>query len=132
MLRLCKLLTFVKILLFSTREFLCHVQSTETYASVNSNRVQSPPRATAEHLPAFLSREWCICKFCAARGPGICQPRGYSRAFDTRAVSYQNITTQRILLEKRRLAHLSRTGCCKDVFSILSMHFFIAYEARIS
>ena len=73
-----------------------------------------------------------ICKISAARGLGICQPRGYSQAFDTRAVSYQNITTQRILLEKRRLAHLSRTGCCKDVFSILSMHFFIAYEARIS
>ena len=40
----------------------------------------------------------------------ICQPRGHSRAFDTHAVSYQNITTQRVLLEKRRLAHLSRTG----------------------
>ena len=29
--------------------------------------------------------------FCAARGPGICQ----RRAFDTHAISYQNITTQR-------------------------------------
>ena len=29
--------------------------------------------------------------------PGICQPR----AFDTHAVSYQNITPQRILLEKQ-------------------------------
>ena len=53
----------------------------------------SLPRATAEHLKIF----------CSARGPGICHPRGYSRAFDTHAVSYQNITTQRILLEKKQI-----------------------------
>ena len=47
------------------------------------------------------SRGWGICKFCAARGPGIWQPQGHSRAFDTHAVSYQNITTQRILLAKK-------------------------------
>ena len=35
---------------------------------------------------------------------GISEPRGYSRAFDTHAVSYQNIATQRILLEKRQIA----------------------------
>ena len=39
--------------------------------------------------------------FCAARGPGICQPLSHSRAFDTHVVSYQNITTQRILLGKK-------------------------------
>ena len=44
-----------------------------------------------------------ICKFCTARGPGICQPRGHSRAFDTHAVSYQNITTQKVLLEKKQI-----------------------------
>ena len=37
------------------------------------------------------------------RGPGICKPRGYSRAFDTHAVSYQNITTQKVLLEKKQI-----------------------------
>ena len=40
-------------------------------------------------------------KFCAFRGPGICPPRRYYRAFDTHAVSYQNITTQRLSLEKK-------------------------------
>ena len=59
-----------------------------------------------------------ICKFCAARGTGVCQPR----TFDTHAVFYQNITTLRILLEKTsRLTHLSRTGKnlrgCKGMFS---------------
>ena len=62
-----------------------------------------PPRATAERgsFPPCESRGCGICKFCTARGPGICQPRGQPRAFDTHAVSYQNITTQRILLEKQ-------------------------------
>ena len=36
-------------------------------------------------------------------GAGICQPRGYSRAFDTHAVRHQNITTKRILLEKQQI-----------------------------
>ena len=44
---------------------------------------------------------WGICKFCSAQGPGICQPQGYSQAFDMHAVSYQNISTQRILLAKQ-------------------------------
>ena len=88
------------------------------------------------------SRGWGICKFCTARGPGIRQPRDHSRGFDTHAVSYQNITTQKVLLEKKnRLAHLSRTGIkklnwnklgCKGMFSILCMRFFIAFQARIA
>ena len=52
-------------------------------------------------FPPCQSRGWCICKFCAARGPGICQPRGHSRAFDTHSVSYQNISTRGILLGKK-------------------------------
>ena len=40
--------------------------------------------------------------FANIREPGICQPRGYSRAFDTRAVSCQNITTHTILLGSYR------------------------------
>ena len=94
----------------------------------------SPPAGLPRGIfPPFQSKGWGICKFCAARGPGICQPRGYFRAFETHAVSYQNITTQRVLLKKKsRLAHLSRTGGCKGMFSILCMHFFIAYQARIT
>ena len=57
------------------------------------------PRATAGHCPPCQSQGWGICKFCAARGPGICQPQGQPRKFDTHAVSYQNITTRKILLE---------------------------------
>ena len=67
-------------------------------ASVNSNCAQAPP----ELLQGICqSQGWGICKFCAAWEPGICQPRGYSQAFDTYVVSYPNITTQKILLEKQ-------------------------------
>ena len=49
------------------------------------------------------SRGWGICKFCTARGPGIRQPRGHFQGFHTHAVSYQNITTQKVLLEKKQI-----------------------------
>ena len=72
-----------------------------------------PPRLLRVRgiCPPCQSRGWDICKFCTAWGPGICQAPGHSRAFHTHAVSYQDITTQKVLLEnKRRLAYLSRTG----------------------
>ena len=72
--------------------------------SVNSSCAQPlppPPGLLRSICPPYQSRGWGICKFCAARGPGICQPRGQPRAFDTHAVSYQNKSTQRILLEKQ-------------------------------
>ena len=52
------------------------------------------------------------------------------------AVSYQNITTQRILLEKQADWLICQgwekiEEVCKGMFSILCMHFFIAYQARI-
>ena len=61
------------------------------------------PRLLRGICPPCQSQGWGICKFCTARGPGICQPRGNSRAFDTHAVSYQNITTQKVLLEKKQI-----------------------------
>ena len=45
---------------------------------------------------------WGICKFCTARGSGICQPQGHSRAFDTHAASFQNKTTQKVLPKKKK------------------------------
>ena len=69
------------------------------------------PRATAGHLPALSVPGVGHLQIlhCPAR---ICQPRGHSQAFYTNAVSYQDITTQKVLLEKKksRLAHLSRIG----------------------
>ena len=50
-------------------------------ASVDSTCAQRPPRATAGIYPPCQSWGWGICKFFTARGPGICQPWGHSRAF---------------------------------------------------
>ena len=69
---------------------------------------QSIPAAPI--CPPWQSRGWGICKFCSTRGPGICQPRGYSQAFDMHAVSYQNITTQRILLENKQIGSFVKDG----------------------
>ena len=75
------------------------------YASVNSTCAQPPlpPGLLRGICTPCQSRGWGICKFCTARGPGIRQPRGHSRGFDTHAVSYQNITTQKVLLEKKQI-----------------------------
>ena len=82
----------------------CHFTK-EDNASVNSTCAQPPlPGLLRGICPPCQSRGWGICKFCTARGPGICQPPGHSRAFDTHAVSYQNITTQKkVLLEKKQM-----------------------------
>ena len=58
-------------------------------------RPAPPPHPGYRGAFAHL-RGWGICKFCTAQGPGICQPPGLSRAFDTHTVSYQNITTQTV------------------------------------
>ena len=59
-----------------------------------------PPRAAAGHLPAFSVPGVDNMQIFRSQGPGICQPQGYSRAFDMHSVSYQNKTTKRILLKK--------------------------------
>ena len=74
------------------------------YASVNSTCAQRPPAGPLQGICSpCQSRWWGISKFCTARGQGICQPRGHSQAFDTHADSYQNITTQKVLLDKKQI-----------------------------
>ena len=78
-----------------------------------------------QHHPSYQTLNFQIIK-----RTGICQPKGYSQAFDTHAVSYQDVTSQGILLEKQ--AHLlicqgqeKNEESCKGTFLILYMHFFI-------
>ena len=115
------------------------------YAAVNSSCAQQPPPTSP---PPGLLRSGAVARFVSPGdvvfanfalpgGPGICQPRGQPRAFDTHAVSYQNITTQRILLEKQAdwlicQGWEKNEEVCKGMFSILCMRFFIAYQARIT
>ena len=44
-----------------------------------------------------------IVNFALPGGRAFANPSGHSRAFDTHTVSYQNITTQKVLLEKKQI-----------------------------
>ena len=112
----------------------------ESIAAAPSPRPHPPPPSSGllrGIRPPCQSRAWGIRKFCVARGPGICQPRGNSRAFDTHKVSYRNITTQRVLLGKKADWLICQgqekiEEGCKGMFLILCRHFFIAYQATIT
>ena len=95
-----------------------------------------PPGLLQGICPPCQSRGWGICKFWAARGPRA-RHLPTPNFWHARGFRYQNITTQRILLEKHA-DWLTSQGqekieeVCKGMFSILCMHFFIAYQARIT
>ena len=99
-----------------------------------------PPRPTAGICPPCQSRGWGICKVCTAWGPGIYQPQGHSQAFDLPAVSYQNITTQKVLLKKKQIgssvkdrSKLKRVACSQFyacISSLLIKQEFIHSENR--
>ena len=95
----------------------------------------APPGLLQGICPPCQSRGWGICKVCAARGPGICNPAAIPEPL-TRT-RFPIITKQRILLLKKAdwLICQGREKIeegCKGMFLILSMHFFIAYQARIT
>ena len=93
-------------------------------------------RATAGHLPSLSVPEvghLQILSCPGAEGQAFANPELLTRT----RFRYQNITTQRILLEKyadwltsQRQEKIEEV--CKGMFSILCMHFFIAYQARIT
>ena len=106
---------------------------------------QSIPTAPSPHPPGYCRafarlvtpRGRTFANFALPWGPGICQPWGQPRAFDTHTVSYQNITTQRILLEKQEdwLICQGREKIeevCKGMISTLCIYIFIVYQARIT
>ena len=67
----------------------------------------SPPpfpfRAIAGHLPALSVPGVGHLQILHCPEDGLLPTRGHSRAFDTHTVSYQNITTQKVLLEKKQI-----------------------------
>ena len=108
------------------------------HQSIPAARSPPPPRAIAGHLPALsVPGMGHLKNFVASRGPGICQPLGQPRTFDTHAArgflseyNYKEDFTGKT----SRLAHLSRTGkieeVCKGMFSVFCLHFLIAYQAN--
>ena len=121
-------------------------QKVRNFHMYKAFQINVPVNSSSTHLPRppgllrgicspFQSQGWGICKFCAARGPGICQPRGYSRAFDTHELSYQNITTQssRILLGKKKADWLIYQGhrvetACSRFYACISSLLYIKPE----
>ena len=92
-----------------------------------------PPPATAGHLPALSVPGVGHLQILCCPGAGHLPTRGHSRAFDTHAASYQRYNyTEDFTGKKSRLAHLSRKEGCQGMFLILCVHFFIAYQARIT
>ena len=100
---------------------------TSHYASVNSSCAKPLPRGLLRGIcPPCQPLWWGICKFCTARGPGICQQQGHSRAFDTHAVSHQDITTQKALLEKKQIdSSVKDRNKLKRVVRVDFMHAFL-------
>ena len=109
-------------------------------ASANSSFAQPnppPPPATAGHFPALSVLGVGHLQILCCPGAGHLPNLGPTRTFDTHTVSYQKITTQRILLELQAdwliCQGQERIGeVCVGMISILRMHFFIAYHARIT
>ena len=74
--------------------------------------------------------------FSLPRGRAFANPGAIPELSNAHAVSYQNVTTQRVLLEKKadwlicQGQEYIEEGC-KGMFSILCLDFFIAYQAKI-
>ena len=63
-----------------------------------------PPRpVTVGHLPTLSVPGVGHLEILHCPGARHSPTRGHSRAFDTHTVSYQNITTQKVLLEKKQI-----------------------------
>ena len=74
-----------------------------TQLCISQFQVHPPSPATAGHLPTFSVRGVGHLQILHCPGARHLPTRGHSQAFDTQAVSYQNITTQKVLLEKKQI-----------------------------
>ena len=107
--------------------------------SVNSTCTQHTPpgvRGGGGIWPPCQSGGGAFANFALPEARAFANPRGYSRAFDMHAVSYQNITTQRVLLEKKQIgSSVKERNKLKRVVKACFwsyMLFFIAYQAKIA
>ena len=106
----------------------CFARLTHQSIPVVPSTLPPPPLATAGLLPTLSVPGVGHCKFCAALRPGICkqsfwQARGFLSEYNY---------TEDFTGNTSRLAHLSMTGNCKGMFSILCIQLFIAHQARIT
>ena len=72
-------------------------------ASINSSCAHPPPGYCGAFARLVSPGGGAFANFALPGSRAFANPRGHSRAFDTHAVSYQNITTQKVLLEKKQI-----------------------------
>ena len=83
---------------------LLNVYTVIVNASVNSTCAQPPPPGNCGAFARLVRPgSGAFANFALPGGRALANPLADSRAFDTHAVFYQNITTQKVLLEKKTL-----------------------------
>ena len=130
------------VLVIFGKIFICGLHLTKKVLSFMHQSIPAAPRHPPPLrllwgiCPPCQSQVWGICNICTARGR-FANPGTNPELLTRTHVSYQNITTQRILLEKQAdwlicQGRQKIEEVCKGMFSISCMHFFIAYQARIA
>ena len=79
---------------------------------------QSIPPAPSPHPPGYCGAFACLvspgdgafANFALPGGRAFANPRAIHELFDTHAVSYQNVTIQRVLLEKNHIGSSVKNG----------------------
>ena len=137
---------------------ICGLHLTKKVLSFMHQSIPAMPRHTPPPPPPPLRLQWGplrllqwgICPallvsprhgafaiFALPGGQAFANPGTNPELLTRTRVSYQNITTQMILLEKQAdwlicQGRQKIEEVCKGMFSISCMHFFIAYQARIT
>ena len=101
----------------------------------------TPPPPPQDYCRAFarLVSPWggAFANFVLPGGRAFANPGSISELLTRTQFPIRIYLHRRFYWKKCRLAHLSRTGInieegCKGMLSILCIHFFIAYQARIT
>ena len=108
------------------------------HQSIPAVPIPPPPSGYCGAFARLVSsRRGAFAIFALPGGGAFANPGTNPELLTRTHVSYQNITTQSILLEKQadwliRQGQQKLEEVCKGMFSISCMHFFIAYQARIA
>ena len=133
------------ILVIFCNIFICGLHLTKKVVSFMHQSIPAaprpPPPSPSGYCGAFarlvIPRRGAFAIFALPGGRAFASPGTNPKLLTRTHVSYQNITTQRILLEKQAdwlicQGRQKIEEVCKGMFSISCMHFFIAYQARIA
>ena len=90
-----------------------------------------PPRATAGHLHALSVPGMGHLQILHCPGAGHSPTPGHSRGFDTHAVSYQNMTTHKVLLKKKNKSSIKDRNKLKRVVKACSRFYACVFSLLI-